>query len=180
MQERIQLNFAQRWKEKLSEPQQAAAQKTRLVMAGVSGVLVIGLIGSLPWAYEYKLASELSLANQKIATLKDIDKQVSERDNLRNQLANQQQVVDLTKKQTRDPNEILDQLRKYLPLGTVVNSFALNADNTVNVSLTLLGPIDVARLWVSINESSMFQPIDIKTIPLQDKTQPLNLALKLK
>lgn len=180
MQERIQLNFAQRWKESLTKPNKAAARKLRLIIAGGFAGVILVLLGCAPWIYRYKLSWDLATVNQRIQALKAIDDQVLQQEKLKSQIADQQRKLDLMKNQVRSPNEVLELLRRELPIGTVVSSLTLNADNTANVSLILPGPIDVARLWASLGQSQAFEPVDIKTISLLDHEQSLNLQLKLK
>lgn len=180
MQERRQLNFAQRWKQGLTKPNKAAYRKLRHVLAGSGLVLAVGLLGSAPWLYHYKLAWDLAVVNQQIQALKDIDEQVQQQETLTSQVAAQRKMLDSMKNQVRNPNEVLELLRRELPVGAVVNSIALNADNTVNVALTLPGPIDVARFWASLDQSQAFEPIDIRTVSLRDQEQSLSLQLKFK
>jgi Tfp pilus assembly protein PilN len=180
MQERRQLNFAQRWKQGLTKPNKLALRKARLILAGFSVVLAIGLLGSAPWIYHYKLSWDLGAVNQQIQDLKAIDDQVQQQETLKTQIAAQEKMLDIMKNQVRNPSEVLELLRRELPIGAVVNNIALNADNTVNVALSLPGPIDVARLWASLAQSQAFEPVDLQKISLLDQEQSLSLQLKLK
>ncbi|MDA8227962.1 MAG: fimbrial assembly protein [Desulfitobacterium hafniense] len=180
MQARVQFNFAQRWEDKLAKPQEQAAKKSKLILAGILSILILGSTGSIPWIFEYKLRSDLNNVNQGIAVLKDIDTQMQKASMLKTQLENKKQLLETIKKNSRDPVQLLDSLKQYLPAGTIVNSFALNADNSVNISLTVPSPVEAARLLVSLNSSGLFQSVDVQTLSLLDKAQTLSFALKLK
>jgi len=81
---------------------------------------------------------------------------------------------------SRDPGAILDKLKNFLPAGTLVNSIALSSDNSMVISVTVSGPMDVARLWTNLRDSNLFETFDIQTVSLQDQKQTLNLSLKIK
>jgi type IV pilus assembly protein PilN len=81
---------------------------------------------------------------------------------------------------SRDPGTTLNKMKDFLPVGSLVNNFTLSADNSMVISVTLSGPLDVAKLWTSLRDSNLFETFDIQTVSLQDQKQTLNLSLKLK
>jgi len=180
MREKREFNFAQRWVNGLArENKRPANWKTQAVIWGIGSLLLIGVVGSAPWLWEYKITRDITLVQRQIAPLGEIAKQVNRFKALQTQAAGQQQLLDLMGKSTQDPGPILDKLKQYLPVGTVVNSFALQ-ENALTLGVSVPTPVDVARLWVSLRDSGMFQEVDIQTVSLQDKVQTLNFSLKLK
>ncbi len=182
MYQKTEFNFMLVW-----ERQQARAagkrisRLTPLAMAAlVVGVLIILVGASAPWLWEYKLERELDGLNQKLSVLSPLESKVQQLTALQTQKQKNDQLQAAVKQNTKDPGPLLDKLSKLLPIGTKVNAFSLQGDNTVNVSVTVPTPVDVARLWSSLRDSGLFQDVDIKSVSLEDKEQQLALTLKRK
>lgn len=180
MRQRSQLNFAQRWNDQLLKPKRAVAKKRRKILLSIVGVLFLILLGSLPWVYEYKLLADLARVNQQVMSLQELDDKVLQLRYFEGEVQRQTAILDMINKNKKDPGKMLAQLRNYLPQSALVNSFAINPNDTMTVSITLLSPMDVAKFWSNINESDFFEPIDINMVSLLDSEQSLNLTLKLK
>lgn len=180
MREKKEFNFAQQWIDGLArENESPKSWKSKAVLWGAGTLLIVAVVGSAPWLWEYKVKRDITLVEQQIAALGEITNQVNQLKTLKVQAEGQQQILDLMKKSTRDPGPILEKLKKTLPIGTVVNTFSLQ-ENALTMVVSVLTPVDVARLWASMNDSGMFQEVDIQTVSLQDKAQTLNMNLKLK
>lgn len=180
MREKREFNFAQRWFEGLARESESPKKwKTKALLWGTGSLLILVVVGSAPWLWEYKVKRDITLVEQQISALGEITNQVKRFKSLKNQVDGQLQLLDLMKKSTRDPGPILEKLKKTLPIGTVVNTFSLQ-ENALTMVVSVPTPVDVARLWASMNDSGMFQEVDIQTVSLQDKAQTLNMNLKLK
>lgn len=180
MREKKEFNFAQQWIDGLArENESPKSWKSKAVLWGAGTLLIVAVVGSAPWLWEYKVKRDITLVEQQIAALGEITNQVNQLKTLKVQAEGQQQILDLMKKSTRDPGPILEKLKKTLPIGTVVNTFSLQ-ENALTMVVSVPTPVDVARLWASMNDSGMFQEVDIQTVSLQDKAQTLNMNLKLK
>jgi len=180
MRQRTQLNFAQRWIDQLLKEKRAAAQKRRRIVLAFMAVLFLILLGSLPWVYEYQLNADLAIINQEIEELHDLDRQVLQLRQLEEEVKKQAAILDVINEGKKDPGNMLAQLRYYLPQRAEVNSFTINSDRTIAVSITLQSPLDVTKLWSNINESGLLEPIDIDVISLLDAEQTLNLTLRFR
>lgn len=182
MRSKNNFNFSLVWENKLiKEASEGKFQfKAKDIVTLVSIVIVIVLISSLPWIWNYKLGYDLDKTNQRIIGLNDIDKQVQALNSLKKQVQNLNNVIGLTGKSTRDPGPIIEKLRLLLPIGTTIKSFSLQADNSLTLSVSIPTPVDVARLWTSLQNSNLFQSVDIQTISLIDQSQDYSLSLKLK
>lgn len=180
MREKKEFNFAQQWIDGLArQTGRRQKWKTSSLLWGLGGLILLGVLGSAPWVWDYKLKQDITLVEQQISALGEITNQVKQLNKLKAQAEEQQKLLDLMKKSTREPGPILENLKKTLPIGTVVNTFSLQ-ENTLNISVTFPSPVDVARLWVSLRESGMFQEVDNQPVSLQDKVQTLNFSLELK
>lgn len=180
MREKKEFNFAQRWVDGLVRGNKSPAKwKNQALLWGTVSLLLLGAVGSTPWIWEYRVQREITLVEQKIAPLGEISNQVTQLKALKIQAAEQQQLLELLQKNTRDPGPILDKLKDYLPVGTVVNTFTLQ-ENALTLGVSVPTPVDVAVLWVGLRDSGMFQAVDIQTVSLQDKAQALTLKLQLK
>jgi type IV pilus assembly protein PilN len=180
MRQRTQLNFAQRWTDQLLKPKRVAAKKRRRILLAVIAVLFLIILGSLPWVYEYQLNKDLAMINQQVEELKELDNQVIQLRHLEEEVRKQAAILDTINGNKKDPGKMLAQLRNYLPQSAVVNSFAIDANKTMTVSITLRTPMDVTKLWSDINESELFEPIEIDVISLLDLEQTLDLTLRFR
>jgi len=181
MRRKQNFNFAIAWQTELKK--EASGGKFRFQTKDIIFVCIatiIGIISSSPWLWNYKLGLDLAKTNQLIMELKDVDEQVRKLNTLKKQVENLTNVSELTVKSTRDPGPILEKVRLLLPLGTTVKSFSLQADNSLSLSVSIPTPVDVARIWTSLQDSNLFQSVDIQTISLIDQAQDYNLSLKLK
>jgi len=179
MREKKEFNFAQEWIDGLArESEGPTKRKTKALLWGI-GSLIILVVGSTPWLWEYKVKRDITLVSQQISALGEIPNQVKHLKTLKVQAEGQQQLLDLLKKSSRDPGPILDKLKKTLPIGTVVNTFSMQ-EKALTLGVSVPTPVDVARLWVGLRDTGMFQEVDIQTVSLQDKVQTLNFNLKLK
>jgi Tfp pilus assembly protein PilN len=180
MQEKLQFNFAERWQLKLAKPAEEQKKRNKLMAVGVAGVLFVGGLGIIPWVWEYTLNQDIAKVNNQIQTMKQVDIQVKQLKNLKARVNNQKQLITLMKQSTNDPEPILNKIRALLPTGSLVNSFVLTAEKTINISITVKGPVEVTRLWVNFRDSGMFKNVDMQTVSLQDKAQSVNFILNLK
>ena len=180
MREKKEFNFAQRWVDGLVRENASPTKwKKRAMLWGTGSLIILAVVGSVPWLWEYKVKRDITLVEQQIYALGEISNQVNQFKVLKVQAEGQQQLSDLMKKSTRDPGPVLEKLKKTLPIGTVVTTFSLQ-ENALTMGASVPTPVDVARLWVSLRDSGMFQDVDIQTVSLQDKAQILNFNLKLK
>ena len=179
--EKREFNFLLAWeREQARVSGQTIRIRPKTLAALIAGILVLTLAAAAPWLWEYKLDRELADLNRKIAAFGRIESKVQRLIVLQTQKAKEQQLLEAVKKNTKDPGPLLDQLSKLLPQGTKVSTFSLQADNTLNLSVSLPTPVDVARFWSSLRDSGLFQEVEIKIVSLEDKAQELALTLKLK
>ncbi|HVJ48877.1 PilN domain-containing protein [Desulfitobacterium sp.] len=182
MRENKDFNFALRWEQiqALQSGVHQARRKRRIILRIGGGVLGLALLGSLPWIWSYKIQYGLNAMNQKISALSEVDQQVKKVDDLKVQMQNQQQMINLVQQNTVDPGPLLEKLKDLLPAGTTISSFSLQPDKSVKMTLSVPTPVDVARFWLSFQNSGLFEKVDIKTVSLEDKIQKMSLDLKLK
>ncbi|ACL21566.1 type IV pilus assembly protein PilN [Desulfitobacterium sp. LBE] len=180
MRERVQLNFAQRWRVRLKAPQRAARNKRVRIALGVLAGLVCIVLGSLPWVYEYELNTELAVLNQRIAALQEIDGKVYQVQALEEQLGLQEKVLDFVGGQRKNPGEVLDRLKESLPAGAILENVTLNQDNTLRASISFLSPVDAANFWSAMNVSQYFETQDIGALSLKDERQTIVMDFKLR
>lgn len=182
MREKKDFNFALRWA-KVQEHQDEGYQSSRkrkMILGIGGGILALILLGGAPWLWSYKIKSDLNVVNQKIGALSEVDKQVRAIDALNAQMQNQKQMSNLVQENTLDPGPLFEKLKKLLPAGTTISAFSLQPDKSVTMTLSVPTPVDVARFWLSFENSGLFEKVDIKAVSLEDKTQNISLDLKLK
>lgn len=178
MQGKTQFNFADRWDRQIISIHPKHTFKTWAM--GICGTLLISILASSPWIIEYKIKRDIGQINEKVSALQNTVKLVNLQKSLTTQIEERKAISALVQKNSKDPGPVLEKLKQLFPVGTTISSFTLMADNTLNLTVNTPAPIDVARLWVSLRDSEIFQGVDLQTVSLQDKTQAINLNLKLK
>ncbi|MGE4271563.1 MAG: fimbrial assembly protein [Desulfitobacterium sp.] len=180
MQDRRQLNFAQRWREKQKEPLKAARRKSRRILAGIGVGMVVAALGSVPWLYEYRLAVEADVLNQKIASLQEIDTQVYQLEVLVSRIDAQEQLLGLITEGRKNPSEVLNRLQQQLPTGATLVSFTMDKDDSFKASITFSSPVDAANFWSGMMGSDYYETKDLDTLSLEDKEQTIDMEFKFK
>ncbi|NLL53480.1 MAG: hypothetical protein GX248_12360 [Peptococcaceae bacterium] len=179
MKERKQFNFAQRWK---------IAQQNLSPLAGskrLGGPLLVclGLVVVLaltPWLWQYKLDYQLKQLERYIADYQDVaalDLQVTELQAQRAKMNTFRQIMIEKKK---DPQAIIAAITKHLPSASRMLSFALEDDNSIQITVILNEPSDITQLWGGLSNSDLFMELDISSVSMLEEQQILDLTLKLK
>ena len=177
MKERKQFNFAPRWKEFLrGRPRKKKSQW----ILGFFACILAGALLFLPWAGEFYLDNQLKEVSADLSAYQEIAQANSRREMLNAELARQDGFLQMVHEKQLDPEQLLSQIMDLLPPETRLTSFALQEERTVQLNIVLSGPADVARLWVSLRDSGMFENFDLTAVSLLDQSQPLSLSLKLK
>ncbi|AET66672.1 hypothetical protein Desor_0997 [Desulfosporosinus orientis DSM 765] len=182
MRRKHNFNFALAWKAQLRKESSNGRFyfRTEEIIIFISVLLGLIVIASSPWIWNYKLNLDLTKTNNLILSFKNIDEKVQKLNTLTKQVQNLKSVSELSERSTHDPGPVLEKIRLLLPIGTKIKSFSLQADNSLLLVVSIPTPVDVARLWTSLQNSNLFQNVDIQTISLLDQSQDFNLSLKIK
>lgn len=177
MREKTQFNFALCWLQNDPEANRKRQLRRRMTW-GIAGGIVILFCVMAPLVWMFELQLQQNNLQRKITALNSIKVLSQKASQLGAEVNNQKKVLEVARASTHDPQNLLEQLSKYLPQGAMISSFSLK-DDVVNIKIDLPTPIDVARLWTSLKDSHLFTEVDIQTLSLADKPQTLNLNLKL-
>lgn len=180
MREKVQFNFAARWEAEMATvfaPKGSFRRPNRIIVLGVSGGIALLVLAGLPWIYQSKLNYNLQSVNQKTSDLLAVELKIKQLNDLKAKVQTQKRFLDTVKNENYDPIIVLNQLKSLLPAGTVVSSFTFGSDKKVNISLAVTGPLDLARLWLSLQNSGVFQGVNIQSVSLEDQVQNLTLSL---
>lgn len=174
-----QLDFLDRWEnEKFRASGRSVYTTPKYIALYACGVLVICLLASSPWLYALKLNQNIAQLNQQIAGFNTEKQKIGQLNQLKKQVDEGNQILSIYNQSKLNPNDVFLKLMPLLPNGTTVSSLTIQEDKSFQISLNIPTPIDVLRVWVSLQDSGLFQSIDINTISLQDKPQTLDLTLK--
>lgn len=180
MKERIYLNYAERWKLRFDkEHYERRRHRKSMALIALASLFVI-IIFALPWIWQVKLDYDLKITEEKIESYNEVSLVLQDIDRLQASIASMEQFLQITEDNSKNPRAVLEMITELLPEGTEVNSFALQADNSVQLSMVLTGPPAVAQLWINLRDSGKFEHFDIKTVSLVDQAQNINLTLKIK
>jgi len=179
MKDRTEFNYAQRWKNTIIGESRSFPCIWIRVLLFCAGLLIVAFV-AFPWVWQHKLDKELKALEQRLADYQDVALARNEVQQLEAQIAAMDLFVKMVEGKAKNPRLVIDKVTKLLPKETKVTSFSLGSDNTVQMNITVSGPVDLARLWTAFNNSGIFETLDLSTVSLVDEVQTLNLALKLK
>ena len=180
MKEKRYFNYTQRWKLRFDDGYYHGKKrrKTMAIMIAASAAVII--IFALPWLWQFKLNYDLKKTEQNIIAYREVATVREELDRLKADISQMENFLHTTEERSKDPKATLEQLVKLLPEGTQVGAFSLQADHSIQVGLVLRGPQEVARLWINIRNSGLYEGFDMQSVSLVDQSQSINLTLKLK
>lgn len=177
MKQKKEFNFARRWELEQAKQASPSALPLDLIGWGIGGTVIVLAIFGSPWIWAYKLDYDLQNNNRKFVELRPVEQQLQKIASLNSQIQKSKQFFEFIKKENRDPIEVLYKLKELLPLGTVVTSFSYSGDS-ISIAVNIPVPVDVARLWVSLRDSGIFQNVDIQSVSLLDQVQKLTFVFK--
>jgi len=140
----------------------------------------IALIFSLPWLWQLKLEHDLRSIEDSIQPYSEVSNILQEFDRLNTDIAIMENFLRDIEDKSKNPRLVMEQVEKLLPEGTTLTLFSLQTDKSLQLELVLPGPPEVARLWVNLRDSGMFEDFYMETVSLVDQPQSINLTLKLK
>ncbi|RNC29308.1 MAG: hypothetical protein AWM53_00661 [Candidatus Dichloromethanomonas elyunquensis] len=180
MKEKKQFNYAQRWRIEHSGINRSThKRKTSIYFLTLIGVFVAALLAS-PWIWQFILTYQLNTIEQKIAVYHDVASTLEEVDSVKDEITKMNNFLGIAQTKSKKPWEVLTQINRLLPSGTVVTSFSLQADNSIQINVDVPGPVDLAKFWMNFRDSGLFTDFDMKTVSLTDQVQHLSLTLELK
>jgi len=180
MKERTQFNYAQRWRIEHSSHKRAAQKRKRGIVVLAMLCIVTVAILALPWAWQFMLKYRLVNIEKQIDYYHEVAVTLEDISRLKGEAARMNSFLEVAQQNSKKPREVLSQVSKLLPAGTTVTSFALQADNSIQIGVVLSGPVDLARLWINFRDSGLFTDFDMNTVSLKNDVQKLNLTLKMK
>lgn len=180
MKERVYFNYAERWRLRFDIEHYHRRKRRKSLAVVVTACITVALLFALPWLWQFKLDYDLLKTEESILSYSEVATVLQELDMLKTEIAIMEDFLQTTEEQSKNPRIVLEQVRELLPEGTTISSFSLQTDNSLQLGMTLLGPPEVASLWINLRNSGLFEDFDIKTVSLVDQTQSINLSLKFK
>ena len=110
----------------------------------------------------------------------DVEKNISD---LNNEKQNYQRKIDVINEIKNDEFNyvsIIDGIKKGLPKNITVKSMDIQRE-TISVTLNINNStLDVARAVIALNNTKLFETVDISQVKLDDTVKSISLVLKLK
>lgn len=180
MKARMQFNYAERWRIAHSVKERAAQKRLRsILLNSLIAVLALGLL-TLPWAWQYVLEHKLEKVENQIVYYHEVEVALNDIDRLEGKLSRMSNFLKMTEGNSKNPREVISKIRNLLPEGANITTFALQADNSLQLGVILTGPTDLAKLWINFRDSGLFDDFNLDTVSLRDEVNRLDLTLKLK
>jgi hypothetical protein len=180
MKERTQFNYAQRWRIEHSGPKRSTQKRARSAIVLTLLSFILFSVLALPWIWQFVLDHNLTKIEERIVYYQEVAVTLENIDRLEKEIEGKNNFLEVVKGRAKDPREVLTQISTLLPTGTTVTSFALQADNSVQIGLVIPGPVDLAKLWINFSNSGMFTGFDLQSVSLVDQAQTHTLTLKMK
>lgn len=176
---KTQLDYLARWQAEQFEATGRSIHTTPKYLGLYAGVAILLVaFASSPWLYAFKLDQDIARTRNKIASFEAERQRVSQLELLKKQVDEGNLVIIDYNRSKLDTVEVFAKIMPLLPSGTKISTLAIQEDKSFIMNMSLPTPIDVVRLWVSLQDSGLFQSIDINTVSLQEKPQTLSLTLK--
>lgn len=180
MKEKKYFNYNERWKLKFDSEHHYREKRSKTIAFFVTACIAITFLFTLPWIWQYKLSIDLGKTEERIIAYNEVEKVIQEQDRLQADIAKMESFLRTIEDRSKDPRATLEQLEKLLPVGTHVRAFSLLADHSIQIGLVLSGPPEVAKLWVNLRNSGLYEDFDFPSVSLADQSQSIDLTLKLK
>lgn len=177
---RTQLNFAERWHLNYKYYAIRRQQQTFRFLLQVSVVVLVLLAACSPWVWSYYVSLKITEVEKNIAVYSDVAATLNKIETLKQNIAAKEDFLVLVENNFKDPDKIQQDIRSLLPDGSLVSNYSLHADYSVQFTVTVDGPVDMSRMWVSLRDSGMFESVDFQSVLLTDQAQTLSMSLKLK
>ena len=180
MKEKNVFNYAERWKLRFDSDYYHRRKRSKKTAIYITAGIALVILFALPWIWQYKLNSDLTKIQERIIAYNEVQIVLQELDELRTDIGKMEEFLRITEESSKNPRDTLEQLKGLLPEGTEIGAFSLQADYSIQVGMVLLGPPEVAELWVNLVNSGLYEEFDMQTVSLVDQPQSINLTLKLK
>jgi len=180
MREKIQLNYVERWKNFGQQGELDKNRRTSNIITGVVIAISILAIACIPWLWQHKIVYDIDVSERKIASLLQVATVLDQKESLVDDIDQKKNFLDIVESKSKDPKTIYEDILNFLPEGSTLNTFSLQADNSIQISVSLPGPIDLVDLWIDLRDSGKYQKFDLDSVSLSDEEKTLSLALQLK
>ncbi len=179
MKEKIYFNYAERWNLRFDIDHYHSRKRRKSVATVVIVGMAVSLLFVLPWFWQFKLDNDLIKTEESIVSYSEVAAVLQEFDKLKIDITIMESFLQTIDEQSKNPQIILEQFEKLLPEGTAIGSLSLQPDNSLQIGMTLLGPREVASLWINLRNSGMFEDFYIDYVSFEDQSQSINLTFKL-
>ena len=180
MKERMQFNYAQRWRIEHSGSKQSTQKQARSAIVLTLFSLILFSVLAFPWIWQFVLDHNLKKTEERIVNYHEVAVTLEKIDRLKKEIEGKNNFLQVVKGKAKDPRDVLSQISTLLPTGITVTSFDLQSDNKVQIELVIPGPVDLAKLWINFLDSEMFTDFDLKSVSLVDQAQTQKVTFKMK
>jgi len=174
---KMRMDFARRWQKILAKPKEASRRRRKTIALITTATLLVAMLVASPWVISRELDKRLTALDQELAQYQEVGNLLRRQEELQSLIAAREQEIAAIEAAEKHPKEILEQLGKLLPAGSVITQFDLG-ENTLSLMVSVQGPVDVARLWVSLRDAGL-NVADLNSVSLVDSPQSLKIEIML-
>ena len=174
---RKDLNFGKRFEEGNVNRFYINIRVVSIICALLIGLEILG--AALYFSFSSKRYNVQSI-NKELWKLEAVDKEINDLENQKKELEAKAQYINKMNEEKFDYMKVLDHVKASLPNGVSIRTINIDKENvtaTFNINNSTL---DVAKLVIGLNNSNVFEPIDIKEVKLDDTVTEASFTLKLK
>ena len=172
-----ELNFAKKLEEGNVNRFNVNIRIVSIICALLIGFEIIG--AALFFSLSNKRYNVQSI-NKELWKLETVEKEINDLENKKKELEVKAQYINKMNEEKFDYIKVLEHVKVSLPNGVSIRTISIDKENvtaTFNISNSTL---DVAKLVIGLNNSNIFEPIDIKEVKLDDTVTEASFTLKLK
>ncbi|ADY56234.1 Fimbrial assembly family protein [Syntrophobotulus glycolicus DSM 8271] len=135
---------------------------------------------SLPWLWDLKTVYGQKVADNNIKSYQEIYAVLQKRENLNDRIDQSQQFLNFIEEKSKQPRGTLNTLQKSLPSDVVLKSLSQMEDGSVQLTVGVSGPENMAKVWTAVAKTGVFQEIDLNTVAVTGTTEKKDLIFSLK
>ena len=118
--------------------------------------------------------------NKELWKLETVEKRINDLTKQKKDLEAKVEYINKMDEEKFDYINILNAVKKSLPNGVKIKTITIDKDNVKASFIINNSTLDVAKLVIELNNSNIFEPIDIKEVKLDDSVTEASFTLKIK
>ena len=151
----------------------------------ISFICILGIsIGSF-YFLNFKYTSQINkVENEKnlfqITYLEEMNFELNKNNEIMKKIKQKQDALSFIDSQKIDVIGFFEVLKKYLPNNITIEDVTIDSNGSINLSFKTTSFLDLMTLFVKLDESKLFEEVNLNEFPNNPENSIITFALKLK